>query len=432
MTSIIKFTPNVGQTLSSEAFFEFLFSDRKEFIISGSAGVGKTSLMGYIIDTIIPRYQEMCKLIGIKANYDSVVMTATTNKAAEVLANATHRPTQTIHSFMNLKMREDFATGETHITRTTNWRIHQNKIIFIDECSMIDRDLYQHIMDSTMNCKLVYVGDHNQLAPVRELISPVYNHGAPFYELTEQMRNNAQPALMAICDQLRETVASGIFKPIFIEPNVIDLLDGTQMQNTIDQYFINQTLNTRILAYTNKRVIEYNSHIRSIRNLSDSYQTGELLVNNSAVKLGPNMLSVEANIEVLDNLGADQVKVDNEVNLDVDVINFKTSIGDTYKDIKIPTDMDHFNKLIKHYSKNKNWERMFFLKTNFPDLRPRDAATVHKSQGSTYDTVFIDLANISTCNIPNQVARMLYVAFSRARNRVFLYGNLADKYGGMI
>ena len=55
---------------------------------------------------------------------------------------------------------------------------------------------------------------------------------------------------------------------------------------------------------------------------------------------------------------------------------------------------------------------------------------MHKSQGSTYDTVFIDLENIGSCRNPDQVARMLYVAVSRARNRIFLFGKLPTKYGG--
>jgi exodeoxyribonuclease-5 len=44
----------------------------------------------------------------------------------------------------------------------------------------------------------------------------------------------------------------------------------------------------------------------------------------------------------------------------------------------------------------------------------------------------VDLTNISTCTIPNQAARMLYVAFSRARTRVIMYGNLAPRFGGLI
>jgi exodeoxyribonuclease-5 len=72
------------------------------------------------------------------------------------------------------------------------------------------------------------------------------------------------------------------------------------------------------------------------------------------------------------------------------------------------------------------------LKNQFPDLRARDSQTVHKSQGSTYETVIIDLSNLSTCHLPKLVARLLYVAVSRAKTRVILFGTLAQKYGGVI
>lgn len=74
----------------------------------------------------------------------------------------------------------------------------------------------------------------------------------------------------------------------------------------------------------------------------------------------------------------------------------------------------------------------YSLKEQFPDLRPRDAATIHKAQGSTYNQVFIDLSDLSTCRNPDMAARLLYVAFSRAKERVVLYGKLAPKYGGLI
>jgi hypothetical protein len=99
--------------------------------------------------------------------------------------------------------------------------------------------------------------------------------------------------------------------------------------------------------------------------------------------------------------------------------------------VPVPCDRAHFGALVEYYRKAKQWGKYYELRNNYPDLRQFDAATVHKSQGSTYDTVFIDLANISSCHQPNAVARMLYVAFSRPRSRIFLYGNLAPKYGGL-
>jgi ATP-dependent exoDNAse (exonuclease V) alpha subunit len=61
---------------------------------------------------------------------------------------------------------------------------------------------------------------------------------------------------------------------------------------------------------------------------------------------------------------------------------------------------------------------------NWIDLRAAYAQTVNKSQGSTYDRVFIDLDDIRRCNSGDQIARMLYVAVSRAREQVFLTGDL--------
>ena len=103
-----------------------------------------------------------------------------------------------------------------------------------------------------------------------------------------------------------------------------------------------------------------------------------------------------------------------------------------FTNVPLPVDREHFNALLSHYGKARNWKKYFDLKNYYPDLRPHDASTVYKAQGSTYDTVFVDLGNISTCHNANQAARMLYVALSRPRTRIVLYGELAEKYGGLI
>ena len=77
---------NQGQQEGADAFFRFLFDDNKQhLIITGPGGVGKTYLMGHLIDTIIPTYHQTCALMNVPVKYTSVHMTATTNKAAEVL-----------------------------------------------------------------------------------------------------------------------------------------------------------------------------------------------------------------------------------------------------------------------------------------------------------------------------------------------------------
>lgn len=247
------------------------------------------------------------------------------------------------------------------------------------------------------------------------------------------MRNNGQPALMALCDQLRASVESTEFFPIKTHPGVIDLYTPDQMQQFIDTTFKDKDTNSRILAYTNQRVTQFNEYVREIRQYIETYVEGERLINNSAITLPSGMLSVEEELLIkrLDSRTT-MIEIENDINLEVIYAVLETPYGEVYTDVPLPVDKAHFTALVKHYQKMKNWNRYFHLKNNYPDLRQRDASTIHKSQGSTYDTVVIDLTNLSTCHNPNQAARLLYVAVSRAKHRVILFGELAKKYGGVI
>jgi hypothetical protein len=427
---------NPGQEAISEEFFRFLFSNEKEMGISGGGGVGKSHLVSHLIDEVMPRYEDTCQLMGLKPEYSAVEMTSLTNKASEVLAVFTGRPVSTIHSFMNLKVQDDYATGKSKITKTGAWRVHENIILFIDECSMIDSPLDNIVQEGTQNCKIVYVGDHCQMAPVMEAISPIYRPGRMvWHELTQDMRS-LSPEIQALKAQLRETVMTGVFKPIQIIPGIIDHLDDDQMQAMLAQTFHQQTLDSRVLSYTNKRVVQYNDYIRDIRGLPDEYTLGELLVNNSAIRLKNTMLSVEEEVEIV-ILGVEEdVQIfDNtgsSVSLKIRKADLQTRSGGLYKDVPLPSDRKHFAELVEYFRKAKAWPQYYNLRNTYPDLRQRDAATVYKAQGSSYDSCFVDLGDISTCHNPAQAARMLYVALSRERYRIFLYGKLAEKYGGLI
>lgn len=136
-------TLNADQEKAAQAFYQFLFSDQKEFSISGPAGTGKTFLMKHLITTTLKEYYSAAELLRVNAPRYEVVLAATTNKAAEVLSQATgFTPTSTIHSHMNLKVTDDYKTGATKISRTSAWKVHTNQLIFVDEASMIDTALY--------------------------------------------------------------------------------------------------------------------------------------------------------------------------------------------------------------------------------------------------------------------------------------------------
>ena len=120
---------NKGQEAVAKEFFDFLLDpNASEFNISGPGGTGKTFLMSHLIDDTMPAYMETCSLMGTKPLYNEVVMTATTNKAAEVLAQATGRPTSTYHSFQGLIVKNDFKTGEANVVPSKSFNIKKNKI----------------------------------------------------------------------------------------------------------------------------------------------------------------------------------------------------------------------------------------------------------------------------------------------------------------
>lgn len=423
---------NQGQEAVAKEFFDFLLDpNATEFGISGPGGTGKTFLMSHLIDDTLPAYAETCSLMGTKPLYDQVVMSATTNKAAEVLAQATGRPTSTIHSYQGLIVKNDFKTGETNIAPSKSFTIKKNKIIFVDEASMVDRQLLKYVREGTHQCKLVFVGDASQLLPVKENKSPVYSGNIPTHYLTEQMRTD-MPELKALHQQLRDTVDGNGFKPIKCIPGIIDWVSGEEMEKLVLEHFCNPT-DSRIVGYTNDQVINYNNYIREANGYTGEYSIGETLVSNSAIRLGvEDRLSIEQEVKLIDQDSSTRsIQVVNDIELEVRNSTIDLGYGGIVSEVPVPTDPDYFNRLVKWLGKEKNWEPYFRMKETVPDLRATHACTVHKSQGSSYDTIFIDAADLSSCRQPDMVARLLYVAVSRARKRVVFYGDLASKYGGL-
>jgi exodeoxyribonuclease-5 len=60
-------------------------------------------------------------------------------------------------------------------------------------------------------------------------------------------------------------------------------------------------------------------------------------------------------------------------------------------------------------------------------LRPIHASTVHRSQGSTYEKVFVDLTDIGRSTRRDVLLRLLYVALTRSRGDVYVTGELPDR-----
>ena len=417
------------------AIFDLFLADEDQaMILTGGAGTGKSTLMTYLLETMAER-GNICGLLG-KNPITNYSLTATTNKAAEVLQNITGQETKTIHSLLGLQVYNDFSTGETKITLKRNAEIIYDRLIFVDECSMIDRELLVYMKDRTRNCKFVFIGDHCQLAPVSELISQVFTSGYETARLNEIVRSKGAPPITELCLQLRETVETGVFSPLDPVPGYIEYLDPQQMQDKLQEYFIYPNAPTaRILAFRNDQVKNYNIYLRQQRGLPELFTEGEEIVSNSASYFydfnGNKMQTVSRIEQEIKIHKVEEPYADSYISKEVggDVMVYRVWVSPNAFLLQ-PVDMTIITKIMAHARKNKNWDLNFYCKQELADLRSKDACTVYKSQGSTYHTTFIDLADIGRCNVPAQVARMLYVACSRSTNKIYFYGQLPPKYSG--
>jgi exodeoxyribonuclease-5 len=65
------------------------------------------------------------------------------------------------------------------------------------------------------------------------------------------------------------------------------------------------------------------------------------------------------------------------------------------------------------------WDRFFELREQFARVDYAYATTVHRAQGSTYDTVFVDHRDVRVCRGDERDA-LLYVAVTRPSRRLAL------------
>lgn len=418
------------QQQAADAFLDFMLDpNKREMVISGFAGTGKSTLLKHLLKSVKGQMQLISMINGSPSKYMDIHVTATTNQAAKVIAEMVCTQPQTIHSLLELRLVNDFSSGKQKLVRNKGASIVRDSLIVIDEAGFVDRDLLDKIRKFTLNCKILFIGDPYQtLVNTGKGVAAVFDGSIQQSELKQVVRN--QGPIEQAADAYRKAVFTGKFPNLELDPNgPVKLVDGAEFQNQINQHFQEFNPDCKILAWTNDRVIQYNSYVRNelqqhnpdiFPYLHEHLITNKTIItNNGAIPTdGYCMVTAIMNDETMyypdvwdKEIEGTWVELNNIANIWVP---------------KNPSESMHFQKLA---AKQKNWLKYFMAKDHWADLRPVHASTVHKSQGSTFDKVFIDLSDIGRCNIPSDVARMLYVAISRARHEVFLYGQLPAKYG---
>jgi len=406
-------------------FDGFLLNAEPIMVIEGLPGTGKTWLTKYLIKSAQAQ-AGIIRLITGENCETNIILTATTNKAARVLAEKTGMETRTIHSLLGLKVTNDFKTGVVSLQKTGKSKPIHNTLIFVDECSMMNKRLMQLVQEMTVDCKVVFILDPYQLAPVGEQVCPATNFSnkSTLHEVKRQKGKGLKLHPIAkLGKQFRGTVDSGVFPEIIPNGDSILHVDGEVFQQMVEAEFLlgNGPDHCRMLAWTNDRVKDYNAHVRSLFTQSVEYQVGELVTTNKPIMGSGTVVFTTDETTTIKKVG----------NLEqVDGVSGRYLTLERGVRVFQPDDLKAATAVIRGYAKAKDWTSYFEAKDFYADLRPLHASTVHKSQGSTFHTAFVDLDDIGRCNQPMDVARMLNVATTRASHRVVFYGELPDKYRG--
>ena len=418
-------TLNAGQQDAADSFMHFMMTDETEMLIEGRPGTGKSTLLSHIIREFRTNIPQMQAVFGANKLND-VVLTATTNKAAEVLSTMTNEPVSTIHSALQVRVRDDYRTGRTILTPVGNADdpVLHNSLIVLDEASMQGAEMYSYQFRRTYNCKFLYLGDSKQLAPVGEFLAKPFTRNIRKSELTVIERFKGVPEIEGLVEKLRTAVDTLVFPKWKYDGHIIKHVDDSGMLNTLRERFVDSATweDTRVLCYTNNRVNQFNKLIRKMKGLPEHFIAGDVVVSNNAVELSPTVRTyVEERLMI------------NTVDLTVTTLHgVPCYTVNTYRygNIRVPFNTDVLQKRISRASKEKDWPVYFELKNTIGDFRPMYASTVYKAQGSTLKHAIIDIGDIGTCNIPSQAARMLHVAASRPTTSITTFGLLPEKYGG--
>jgi hypothetical protein len=438
--------------------------------LKGSAGSGKTTTLKKFIEMTSNRVSNT----AFTPKSLKIAVTAPTHKAKKVVAAATGKEAITIHSLLGLK--PDLELTEFDINNTIFSAIGINKmsdysLVIIDESSMLNQDLFDLLIASSKSSKtkILFVGDPLQLPPVKEDICKALNDTDVVVELTSVIRQAESNPCSLLLLNMRDNIVENknFIHPVPLFDFKYDTKEGYQVydKKTANEFFTNMRDNflsenfemnpdyVKFVAFTNVKVTEACTWIRkqilSARNIKeDIICVKDVITAYRTVNIGnkdEDIINVLTNsedyliedVQVGSSDGRIQGRYVSARNVTtrtlhkffvVDPISYSIfgEVHDTY-----------YQAAVNSYGRErgKNWEAYYDFKNRhllnqaikMPNGKfiPKDfdfayAITVHKSQGSTYNNVYVDWSNISTCRDKKLKNKLLYVAASRASNQIHI------------
>jgi exodeoxyribonuclease-5 len=387
--------------------------------LRGYAGTGKTFLVSRLIEQLV---EEDC----------DVSVCAPTHKAVQVLSEQLDgKPVelQTLHSFLGLRLKPSQDGQYELVFDGAPDRDRPSGIVIVDEASMIGEEEWQHIEDTPYNLQWLFVGDPAQLPPVNEEASPALDVPGPMLE--EIHRQAADNPILELATQIRNDEAHR-FQSQYVDGQGVAITHNRTgfMESVLRTFdtdaFDDDATHARLLAYRNRTVRRYNQEIRTARYGDDAprFVPGEwLMARESWYHEGvPVVLNSEEVRVKKASVGLFEAEDMSEWKVWKIKLR-KPGRGMTRTALVLHED-EHERYTDELESRrlaakegNGSWKYFYDLRERFARLDYAYACTVHRSQGSTFDTVFVDHRDLRACRGGERDA-LLYVAVTRPARRL--------------
>lgn len=444
--------------------------DDKSFVrgLCGAGGTGKTFAMKYIINN--------CKYA-----FSVIKACAPTHKACRVLENSIGINVDTIQSTFGFRpdmKLEEFDADNPKFAPIGNAKIEAARLLIIDEASMLNKSLMNYIYKNCKNnqIKIILLGDTSQLPPVNESKSIAFEYCKQILYLKEIIRQKSTNPATALLEMLRQDIKNKTFNFIeyvykhkglsnFNENNEgFAICSKEQFKLMIansfsDENFTKDVDLCRIVAYTNNRVSYWNNYIRG--EIINNHQNAIILKDDLIMSydtivdefMSPILYNSEEYIikSIVDYVSPDynfkgyliqfQMIHGGFTTKPIFIIDHKDR--DTiYKYMNIRNELLSAARNSSAANRVSNWKAYYnFIKTHLlltnivertgKILFPRNldygfAITAHRAQGSTYNTVFVDLYDMvydskgRIYSDQNELLRRIYVGCSRASDKLII------------
>ena len=354
-------------------------------IITGGPGSGKTTIIKGIIET----YKEINKLSYANL-IDEVALLAPTGRAAKRMSEVSSYPASTIHSFLKWQKESNkFLINEYHKSKA--------KLLIIDETSMIDVSLMASLLKGvSVHTKIILIGDDHQLpsvGPGDMLHNLIDSEVIDVIELKNIYRQSKESKIIDLAYNIRNmNIDESIFN------NSPDLSFINCSEKDIINHIKELAITYKDLSYKDFQIlIPMYKGINGIDNINNKIQ--ELYnpkTNNNEIVIGETIFRENDKVICLTN------------QIDEDIYNGDIGI------------IEEVNNIKKELLIDFDGIKCRITKSNFKDIKLAYAISIHKAQGSEFNTVVIPICRAYSKML---YQKLIYTAVTRAKQNLFLIGS---------